>query len=47
MKQLRKQGMVDVLPDILFSKGIGEGCVLGKHPQKKFDKEILIRLPFL
>jgi hypothetical protein len=21
-----------------FSKGIFEGCVLGKHPQKKFDK---------
>ena len=30
--------MVDVLPDIHFSKGICEGCVLGKHPQEKFDK---------
>jgi hypothetical protein len=38
MKQLIKHGMVDGLPDIHFSKGICEGCVLGKHPQEKFDK---------
>jgi hypothetical protein len=38
MKQLGKQGMVDGLPNIQFSKGICEGCVLGKHPQEKFDK---------
>jgi hypothetical protein len=38
MKQLRKKGLVDGLPDIHFSKGICEGCVLGKHPQEKFDK---------
>jgi hypothetical protein len=38
MKQLRKQGMVDGLPNIHFSKGICEGCLLGKHPQEKFDK---------
>jgi hypothetical protein len=38
MKQLSKLGMVDDLPDIHFSKGICEGCVLGKHPQEKFDK---------
>jgi hypothetical protein len=38
MKQLSKQVMVDGLPDIHFSKGICEGCVLGKHPQEKFDK---------
>jgi transposase InsO family protein len=30
--------LVDGLPDIHFSKGICEGCVLGKHPQEKFDK---------
>jgi transposase InsO family protein len=30
--------MVDGLPDIHFSKGICDGCVLGKHPQEKFDK---------
>jgi hypothetical protein len=38
MKQLRKQILVDCLRDIHFSKGICEGCVLGKHPQEKFDK---------
>jgi hypothetical protein len=30
--------MVDCLPNIHFSKGNCEGCVLGKHPQEKFDK---------
>jgi hypothetical protein len=30
--------MIDGLPDIHFSKGICEECVLGKHPQEKFDK---------
>jgi hypothetical protein len=38
MQQLRKQILVDGLPNIHFSKGICEGCVLGKHPQEKFDK---------
>jgi hypothetical protein len=38
MQQLRKQILVDGLPDIHFSKGICEGCVLGKCPQEKFDK---------
>jgi hypothetical protein len=38
MQQLRKHGLFDGLPDIHFSKGIFEGCVLGKHPQDKFDK---------
>jgi hypothetical protein len=38
MQKLSKQILVDVLPDIHFSKGICEGCVLGKHPQEKFDK---------
>jgi hypothetical protein len=38
MQQLSKQGMVDGLPNIHFSKGICEGCFLGKHPQEKFDK---------
>jgi hypothetical protein len=32
MQQLSKQRLVDGLPDIHFSKGICEGCVLGKHP---------------
>jgi hypothetical protein len=39
MQQLRKKILVDGLPDIHFSKGVCEGCVLGKHPQEKFDKE--------
>jgi hypothetical protein len=38
MQQLSKQGMVDGILDIHFSKGICEGRVLGKHPQEKFDK---------
>jgi hypothetical protein len=38
MQQVSKKGMVDGLPDIHFSKVICEECVLGKHPQEKFDK---------
>ena len=38
MQQLRKKILFDGLPDIHFSKGVCEGCVLGKHPQEKFDK---------
>jgi hypothetical protein len=38
MQQLIKQILVDVLIDIHFSKGVCEGCVIGKHPQEKFDK---------
>jgi hypothetical protein len=38
MQNISKHGMVEGLPDIHFSKGICEGCVLGKHPQEKFDK---------
>jgi hypothetical protein len=38
MQQIRKKGFLDGLPDIHLSKGICEGCVLGKHPQEKFDK---------
>jgi hypothetical protein len=38
MQQLSKHRLVDGLPDILFSKGVCEGCVLGKHPQEKFVK---------
>jgi hypothetical protein len=30
--------LVDGLPDIHFSKGLCEGCVLRKHPQEKFNK---------
>jgi hypothetical protein len=38
MQHLSKKILVDGLPDIYFSKGVCEGCVLGKHPQEKFDK---------
>jgi hypothetical protein len=38
MKQLRNKILVDGLLDIHFSKGIREGCVLGKNPHEKFDK---------
>jgi hypothetical protein len=38
MQHIRKQRMVEGLHDIHFSKGICEGCVLGKHPQEKLDK---------
>lgn len=38
MQQLSKQGTVEGLPNIHFSKRICQGCVLGKHPQEKFDK---------
>jgi hypothetical protein len=38
MKQFSKHILVDGLPDIHFSKGVCEGCVLVKHPQEKFDK---------
>jgi hypothetical protein len=38
MQQICKKGMVNGLPDIHFSKGICEGCVLGKNTQETFDK---------
>jgi transposase InsO family protein len=38
MKQISKNRLVDGLLDNHFSKGVFEGCVLGKHPQEKFDK---------
>jgi hypothetical protein len=38
MQHLSKHILVDVLPNIHFSKGVCEGCVLGKHPQEKFVK---------
>jgi hypothetical protein len=38
IQQLSKNKLVDGLPDIHFSKGVCEGCVLEKHPQEKFYK---------
>jgi transposase InsO family protein len=30
--------MVEGLPAIKFTSGVCQGCILGKHPEKKFDK---------
>jgi hypothetical protein len=38
MQHLSKKRLVDGIPDIHFSKGVCEGCALGKDPQEKFDK---------
>jgi hypothetical protein len=38
IQQLYKQDMVTIFPDMHFSKGVCQGCVLGKHPKKKFEK---------
>jgi hypothetical protein len=38
MQQLSKQEMVKGLPDIHFSEGVCEGCILGKHLEEKFEK---------
>jgi hypothetical protein len=47
MKQLSKKRLVDGLLDIHFSKGIYEGCVLGKHLKRNSTKERLRELPLL
>ena len=38
MHKIYKQGMVIGLPNIHFSKGVCQGCVIGKPPQEKFEK---------
>jgi hypothetical protein len=38
MQQINKQGMVKGLPNIHFSEGFCRICILGKHPQDKFEK---------
>jgi hypothetical protein len=38
MQQISKQGMVKGLADIQFFEGVCEGCILGKHPEEKFEK---------
>jgi hypothetical protein len=38
IKYLSKKLLVYGLPNIQLSKGVCDGCVLGKHPQEKFDK---------
>jgi hypothetical protein len=38
MHRLSKQGMVKGFPDIYFSEGVCEGCILDNHPEAKFEK---------
>jgi hypothetical protein len=38
MQQISKQGMVKGFPNIHFSEGVCEGCIIGKHPEEKFEK---------
>ena len=38
LHQLNKENMVEGLPAIKFTSGVCQGCILGKHPEKKFDK---------
>jgi hypothetical protein len=38
LQQLNKQGMVNGLPNIKFIDGVCQGCILGKHPEEKFEK---------
>ena len=35
---LSEKEMVIGLPEINFSKGVCQGCILGKHPEHKFEK---------
>jgi hypothetical protein len=36
--QLSKENMVEGLPAIKFTSNVCQGCILGKHPEKNFDK---------
>jgi hypothetical protein len=38
LHQLSKENMVEGLPAIKFTSGVCKGCILGKHPEKKFEK---------
>jgi hypothetical protein len=38
LHQLNNENMVEGLPAIKFTSGVCQGCILGKHPEKKFDK---------
>jgi hypothetical protein len=37
LDQLSKSGMVDGLPHIQFIDGVFQVCILGKHPEEKFN----------
>jgi hypothetical protein len=47
MQYLSKQGLVDGLPKIHFSKGICEGCVLENTLKRNLTKERLKEIPLL
>ena len=38
LSDLSEKEMVIGLPKIKFSKGVCQGCILGKHPEHKFEK---------
>jgi hypothetical protein len=38
LHQLSKENTVEGLPAIKFTSSVCQGCILGKHPEKKFDK---------
>jgi hypothetical protein len=38
LHQLSKENMVEGFPTIKFTSGVCQGSILGKHPEKKFDK---------
>jgi hypothetical protein len=38
LSDLSEKDMVIGLPKIKFSKGVCQGCILGKHPEHKFEK---------
>jgi hypothetical protein len=38
LHQLNKENMLEGLPTIKFTSSVCQGCILGKHPEKKFDK---------
>ena len=38
LQQLQKNSMVEGLPVIKATTGVYKGCVIGKHPEHKFDR---------
>ena len=38
LSNLSKKDMVIGLPKIKFSKGVCQGCILGKHPEHKYER---------
>jgi hypothetical protein len=38
LHQLNKENMVEGLPVIKFTSSVCQGCILGKHPEKTFEK---------